>query len=91
MCQAWLAIQPYKALEDDAARRNVSVNTLVNQLFLMHTAFGRFRDQIGEIRLSRPTFCRLLNACPDKALMEASQFSGKYVPPLNRENFVPSC
>jgi len=70
----------FKALEEDAAKRNISVNTLVNQLFLQHVNFNRFFDQIGKIQLSRQTFGRLLNACPDEAISQTARLSGKDTP-----------
>ena len=70
----------FKGLEDDAARRNISVNTLVNQLFLVHTKWGRFFDEIGSIRISKSTFGRLLQASSDDAVVEASRLSGLDTP-----------
>jgi len=63
----------FKALEEDAGRRNISVNTLVNQLILAHTNLGRFLDKFGTIRMVRPSFACLLNACSDKSLIEIAQ------------------
>jgi hypothetical protein len=65
----------FKALEEDAARRNVSLNTLVNQLFLAYANWGRFIDKIGVFTLSRATFSRLLDASSDEAVIEAARLS----------------
>jgi len=70
----------FKGLEQDASNRRITVNTLVNQLFLRHVDFDRFFDQIGQIRLSRPTFSRILNACPDEVISEIARLSGKDTP-----------
>jgi len=63
----------FKALEEDAARRNISVNTLVNQLLLAHTNLGRFLDRFGTIRMARPSFTGLLKACSDESIVEVAQ------------------
>jgi len=63
----------FKALEEDAARRNITLNTLVNQLFLAHTNLGRFLDKLGSIRIARPSFTQLLNACSDEAIIEVAR------------------
>jgi len=65
----------FNALEEDAARRNVSLNTLVNQLFLAYANWGRFIDKIGVFTLSRATFSRLLDASSDEAIIEAARLS----------------
>ena len=70
----------FKGLEQDASNRRISVNTLVNQLFVRHVDFDRFFDQVGAIRLSRPTLSRILNACPDDAISEVARLSGKDTP-----------
>jgi hypothetical protein len=70
----------FKALEEDAARRHVSLNTLVNQLFLAHTNWGQFYDKIGAIRISKSTFVRLLDASSDEAVIEAARLSGLDTP-----------
>jgi hypothetical protein len=67
----------FKALEEDAARKNVSVNTLVNQLFLTHANYDIFYDKIGLMRVSQATFSRLVNACSDEVLIETARLTGK--------------
>ena len=69
-----------QALEEDAASKKVSLNTLVNQLLLTHANFGRVYDRLGVIRISVASFNRLLNACPDEALIENAKLSGKDTP-----------
>ena len=63
----------FKALEEDASQRNISVNTLVNQLLLAHTNLGRFLDKFGMIRITRPSLAQLLNACPDASVVEVAR------------------
>jgi len=63
----------FKALEEDASARTISVNTLVNQLLLAHTNLGRFLDKFGTIRMTRPSFAKLLNACSDASVIEVAR------------------
>jgi predicted DNA-binding ribbon-helix-helix protein len=63
----------FKALEEDAARRKISLNTLVNQLLLAHANMGKFQDKLGAIRIARPSFTQLLNVCSDEALIEVGR------------------
>ena len=63
----------FKALEEDAGKRNISVNTLMNQLVLAHTNLGRFLDRFGTIRMARTSFACLLNTCSDESIVQAAQ------------------
>lgn len=70
----------FKALEEDAVRRNISLNTLVNQLFLAHANWGRYYDRVGSVKIARSTFIRLLEAASDEAAIEAGRLSGLEIP-----------
>jgi len=70
----------FKALEEDARSQNVSLNTLVNQLLLGYTNWGRFINKVGAIRTTRSAFNLLLNAASDEAIMEAARLSGPDTP-----------
>jgi len=70
----------FKALEEDAERRNTSVNTLLNQLLLAYTNWGRFIDRVGALRTSKAAFSLLLNAASDEAIIEAARVSGPDTP-----------
>ena len=70
----------FKALEEDAARRNVSVNTLVNQLLLAYANWGRFFAKIGAVQIPKEAFSRLLDASSDEAVIEAARLSGLDTP-----------
>lgn len=60
--------------------RNISVNTLVNQLLLAHTNLGRLLDKFGTIRMTRPSFANLLKICPDDSLAEVARSIGLDTP-----------
>ncbi len=70
----------FKALQEDAKRQNVSVNTLVNQIVLSYANFDRFIKKLHLIKISRPTFKRVLEASSDEAIIEAGQEAGSDVP-----------
>ena len=72
----------FKALQEDAKRQNVSVNTLVNQIVLAYTNFDRYIKKLHLIKVSRPTFRRVLEASQDAAIIEAGQQAGNDVPKL---------
>src|SRR6266699_999252 len=68
------------ALQEEANRQSISVNTLVNQLLLDYSEFGRFLQRINALRLSRKTFQDILNAISDEGLVKAGQIAGKSAP-----------
>jgi len=68
------------ALQEEAARQSVSVNTLVNQLLLDYSEFGRFLQRVNAMRLSRKTFGEILNSVSDDSLIKAGQVAGKSAP-----------
>lgn len=68
------------ALQEEANRQSVSVNTLVNQLLLDYSEFGRFLQRINALRLSRKTFQEILNAITDDNVVKAGIVAGKSAP-----------
>jgi hypothetical protein len=68
------------ALQEEANRQSVSVNTLVNQLLLDYSEFGRFLQRINSLRLSRKTFQEILNMVSDENLVKAGMMAGKSGP-----------
>lgn len=60
------------ALEEEAARRNVSVNTFLNQQILSFANFDRFFMRLGLVKLSANTLHRLLDASSDEKIVEAA-------------------
>jgi hypothetical protein len=69
-----------QALEEDARSQNLSLNTLVNQLLLAYTNWGRFIGKVGPIRTTKSAFNLLLNAASDEAIVEAARLSGPDTP-----------
>ncbi len=69
-----------EALQEEAKRQNVSVNTLVNQLLLDYAEFGRFVQRMNALRLSRQTFAEILKATSDDGMIRAGEVAGKSAP-----------
>src|SRR5207245_3380921 len=68
------------ALQEEAARQSVSVNTLVNQLLLDYSEFGRFLQRVNALRLSRKTFGEILGMVSEDSLAKAGIAAGKGAP-----------
>lgn len=71
------------ALEEEAKKRNISVNTLVNQLFLSFANFDRYFQKFGMTKISKVSYRKTLKAVPDEEVIklarEVAQNSGKVV------------
>ena len=63
----------FLALEEEAKKRNVSLNTLVNQLFMSYTNFDRYFQRLGMLKMSKAAFRKILNAAPANEIVEAAQ------------------
>lgn len=68
------------AIEQDAERQNISLNTLVNQLLIDYAEFGRFIKQLGALRLTRQTFEAVLTAASDEKLAVGAREAGRSAP-----------
>ncbi len=73
----------FLALEEEAKKHNISVNTLVNQLFLSYANFDRHFQKFGMLKISKVAYRKTLNALPEKEIIEAAkevaQNSGRVV------------
>lgn len=65
--------QALEALEEEANRRNMSVNTLLNQQLLSYANFERFFNKLGLIKISSATFQKLLDAAADTEVKKAGE------------------
>lgn len=70
----------FNALQEDAKRQNVSVNTLVNQVILSYANFDRHVKKLHMVKISRPTFRRVLDAASEEAIIDAGKQAGGDVP-----------
>ena len=73
----------FSALEEEAKKRNISVNTLVNQLFLSFANFDRYFQKFGMAKISKVAYRKTLRGVPDNEVTElareVAQNSGKVV------------
>lgn len=70
----------FKALQEDAKRNNTSLNTLANQLFMTYAEHDRYLQKFHMIKISTPTFKRVLNASSVEAIVDAGRSAGSSVP-----------
>ncbi len=68
------------ALQEEARRQNISLNTLVNQLLLDYAEFGRFLKRINALRVSRKTLDEILKAATEKGLESGGRTAGASAP-----------
>ncbi len=69
-----------QAMERDAESQNVSLNTLVNQIFKQYADYDRFARKISTIKLSSSTFRSLLSGLDAEKVIEVAAASGSGVP-----------
>lgn len=69
-----------KALEEDAQKQTVSLNTMVNQLLISYTSFDRLFKRFRPVKVSTTTFKRILEAASNDAVSEAGSEAGRSVP-----------
>jgi len=63
----------FNVLEEEAARHNVSVNTLVDQIIGVHTNYERYIEKFGMMRMARGTFRRVLEISPKESVAQAAR------------------
>jgi len=60
------------ALEEEAAKRSISVNTLLNQQLLAFANFDRFHARLDLVKLTGSSLQKLLEAASDEKIAEAA-------------------
>jgi len=73
-----------KALQEDAKKQSVSLNTLANQMFVSYSDYDRYLEKFRMVKISTPTLKRIINAATDEAIVEAGRTAGNSVP----ESFI---
>jgi hypothetical protein len=63
----------FLALEEEAKKRNISLNTLVNQLFMSYANFDRYFQRLGMLKISKVTFRKILKAVPANEIVEMAR------------------
>ena len=71
----------YRTLQEDAKSRNISLNTIVNQILRAYAECDRYYAPFGMVKITRPTLVHILNATMDVALAEAGGVSGADISP----------
>jgi hypothetical protein len=62
------------ALEEDALRHKVSLNTLVDQLFDAHANYESYVEKVGMMRMTKLAYRGILDMCPpEKVALAARQ------------------
>ena len=71
------------ALEEEANKRKISLNALVNQIFPSYTNFDRYFQRLGMVKMTKVTFMKILKDSSDKEIIElakeVSQNSSKVI------------
>lgn len=70
----------FKALQEEAKKQNISLNTLANQMFIEFAEYDRFLERFRMVKLSTPTLKRIINAATEEAIVEAGRLAGGSVP-----------
>ncbi len=66
----------YKALQEDAKKQNISINTLANQLLLDYAEHDRYLKKFGLLKVINPLWTELLNAASEEAIVRAGKALG---------------
>lgn len=62
-------------LQEDAKEQGVSLNTLVNQLFLSYANFDHYVQKLHMIKISAPTARFIVQGSPDETVAEAGRYA----------------
>ena len=68
------------ALQKEAEKRNITANTLLNDLLLTFSEHDRFLNEFHIIKLSSSTFRRILQATSEETVREAGRLAGTNIP-----------
>jgi hypothetical protein len=68
------------ALQEESEKRNISVNTMLNLLLISFAEYDRFLEEFSMVKLSRPTFRKVLQASSEQAIREAGKRAGSTLP-----------
>lgn len=71
--------EAFKDLQEDARKQNVSVNTLVNQLFLSYSQFDRLMKRFQVMKIPAATFKTILDGATDEAIVAAAKTAGESI------------
>lgn len=66
----------FKAIQEDAKRQSISVNTLVNQLILGYANYDRVMKRLQMMKIPASTFKAILESASDEGIIEAARSTG---------------
>jgi hypothetical protein len=67
----------FRALQEDAKKQNISVNTLVNQLLLSYANYDRVMKRLQMMKIPASTFKAILDSATDEGILEAARAAGQ--------------
>ncbi|HUI86174.1 MAG TPA: hypothetical protein VLY21_03360 [Nitrososphaerales archaeon] len=69
----------FKAIQEDAKKQNISVNTLVNQLVLSYANYDRIMKRLQLMKIPASVFKAILESASDEGILEAARMAGQGV------------
>ena len=69
-----------KELQEEAEKKGISVNALVNQIINKHSNFDRYAEEYGSLTIGRNLFRGILRAASPGSLEEVAKKLGKELP-----------
>ena len=69
-----------EALQEEARKQTISLNTLVNQLLVGYSEAGKYMRQMHALTLTKQTFVEILNVLPEDKMIQTGRAAGKSVP-----------
>jgi hypothetical protein len=69
----------FRGLKEDAKKQNISVNTLVNQLFLGYSHYDRLMKRFQVMKLPAMIFKTILDGSTDEAVIAAAKSAGESI------------
>ncbi len=67
----------YLGLQEEAEKQDTSLNTLVNQLLDVHVNEEVYLSRVGYLRITKPTFRRILEGSTEDAIVQAGSSAGR--------------
>jgi hypothetical protein len=67
----------YLGLQEEAEKQDTSLNTLVNQLLDVHVNEEVYLSRVGYLRVTKPTFRRILDGSSEEAIVQAGRSAGR--------------
>ncbi|MGD0637671.1 MAG: hypothetical protein ABSA72_06505 [Nitrososphaerales archaeon] len=71
--------EAFRALQEDAKKQNISVNTLVNQLFLGYAHYDSIMKRFQMVKIPGPTFKTILDGSSEEAVLKAARTAGESI------------